>query len=172
MKRLTLAGLLAVSGSLAACGTDNPAPADAGTDTMVPTDTPVAMDTTPVDVTPADVTPADVATDRADAGGMTCGRLPYTTLMRAGNTTTVRGDNTQAWMDQTMGRPTGTSPVRPPTANRTCVPMSGQLVYAYTTGTAPGVAAHLDHQRRHAAQLRHGALRHPHLREHPRRRRL
>lgn len=137
MKRLTLAGLLAVSGSLAACGTDNPAPADAGTDTVAPIDTPVAMDTTPVDVTPADVTPTDVATDRADAGGMTCGRLPYTTVMRAGNTTTVRGDNTQAWMDQTMGRPTGTSPVRPPTANRTCVPMSGQLVYAYTTGTAP-----------------------------------
>ncbi len=140
MKRLTLAGLLAVSGSLAACGdTTGNTPVDAAvpTDTVMPTDTVTPMDTTPTDVstdgTPTD-RPADVAADRADAGP-TCGRLPYTTIARTGSTSTVRGDNTQAWMDQTMGRPTGTSPVRPPSGSSTCAAMSGQLAYSYTVGS-------------------------------------
>ncbi len=141
MKRLTLcAGLLAVGASLAACSSDNPTPTP--TDASTGTDTPVVMDsmTTETGVDAGTDTAADRATDtaadRVDAGPL-CGRLPYTAITRMGTSTTVRGDTTEAWMAQTSGRPTGTSPIRPPSSSTTCSPMSGQVVYSYTVGTMP-----------------------------------
>ncbi len=150
MKRLTLAGLLAVSGSLAACGGDNGTPTptpDAGNDVVTPTDT-TEMDTAPPTDGPADAAPdarTDATADRTDAGGMTCGRLPYTAITRMGNSTTVRGDTTMAWMTQTnqptdggMTRPMASQQVvRGPSGSRTCVPMMGQVAYSYTTGPMP-----------------------------------
>jgi hypothetical protein len=143
MKRFTLAGLALVSGALAACGGEStPPPADATPDmTTQPdvTESEVGADggVDAIADRPGDTSadrPGDAAADRADAGP-TCGRLPFTTIMRTGMSTTVRGDTTAAWMMQTSGRPTAASQViRAPSGSMTCVPMTGQVVYSYTVG--------------------------------------
>jgi len=142
MKRFSLVGLALLGGSLAACGSDPvaPPPADAAPDTTTqpdadPPDTTVQPDVTG-DRADAAADRTDATADRVDAGP-TCGRLPFTTVMRAGLSTTVRGDTTAAWMAQTNGTPTAASQqIRGPSGSTTCTPMTGQLVYSYTTGSA------------------------------------
>jgi hypothetical protein len=145
MKRWNTLALLLASGSLAACGSESTPPAtDAGmsTDMGSPTDTGTPGDTG----TATDAPRTDTGTP--DAGGLRCGSLSVENLntvgTRMGNVTRVMGDSTAAYMAQTMGNPpTGRTPVQPPSNNATCIRMSGQVAYSYTTGAMPAGAAHL-----------------------------
>lgn len=145
MTRMRNLAIALLSASLGACGTDPPVnpPVDAGVDSgSNPVDTGTGMmDTgTMGDTgTMTDTGPRDTGADRPDAGP-TCGTLPITTIARpaTGDTATVMGDTTAAYMAQNPGtRPASTSPVRPPSNNATCVASRGQLVYSYTTGATP-----------------------------------
>lgn len=150
MTRMRTLAIALLGASLGACGADGTTPAvDSGVDTGTtpidsgnPGDGGGTMDVqTGSDA--GDAGRADVrdsgSTDRPDAGPV-CGTLPITPIARptSGDTARVMGDTTAAFMAQNPGtRPGATSPVRPPTGNTTCVASRGQLVYSYTTGSAP-----------------------------------
>ncbi len=149
MTRTRNLAIALLSASLGACGTDPVnTPVDSGTDTGTTPDVGFPdVGTGPMDVqgsdVQGDVVRTDVrdvpSTDRPDAGPL-CGTLPITPVARpaTGDTATVMGDTTAAFMAQNPGtRPAVNSPVRPPAGNTTCVASRGQLVYSYTTGTAP-----------------------------------
>ncbi len=106
---------------------DGPAEVDVPPDTFVPADRPTPTDTSVTTDLPADIPDA----------GTPCATLTAVNIARTGAATSVTGDTTTAWMEQTAGLPRGVSPIRPPSGSSTCVPMSGQVVFRYVVGLAP-----------------------------------
>jgi hypothetical protein len=148
MRRLTGLGALFMGVAMAGCGSSGGGGNnDAATGTDATTTPDVVMGTdvvTPMDTGGGgtDVPRTDVPADRVDAGpSNTCGRLAITDLntmgMRAGNVTTIMGDNTAAAMMQGT-----TMPLRA-TSNATSADCTigsiGQIAYRYTTGAMPAV---------------------------------